>query len=49
MFFVTLCSELHLISNNIGHVINTDMAISLADFKVFFQDKGKSIKRGENH
>ncbi len=31
------------------HLINTDMAVSLADFTAFFQDEGKSIKRGENH
>ncbi len=40
MFFVSSLSELH---------INTDMAISLADFTAFVKDEGKSIKRGENH
>ncbi len=31
------------------HVINTDMAVSLADVIAFLQDEGKSIKRGENN
>ncbi len=47
-FFVRPVSELHVSSRTI-HVVNTDMAVSLADFTAFFQDEGKSIKRGENH
>ncbi len=43
-FFVRPLSELHVSSWTI-YVINTDMAVSLAEF---FQDEGKSIKRGEN-
>ncbi len=46
-FFVRLLSELHVLSLTI-YVISTDMAVSLADLTAFFQDEGKSIKRGEN-
>ncbi len=47
-FFVRPLSELQVSSRTI-YVINPDMAVSLADFTAFFQDEGKSIKRGENH
>ncbi len=47
-FFVRPLSELH-VSSRIIYVINTDMAVSLADLTAFFQDEGKSIERGENH
>ncbi len=40
--FLRPLSELHVSSRTI-YVINTDMAVSLADFTAFFQDKGKSI------
>ncbi len=40
-------SELHVSSQTI-YIISTDMAVSSADFTAFFQDEGKSIKRGEN-
>ncbi len=43
MFFVGPLSELQVSFRTI-YVINTDMAVSLADFTAFFQDKGKSIK-----
>ncbi len=48
MFFVRPLSELHVWSPT-KNIINTDMAVSLADFTPFFQDKGKRIKKGENH
>ncbi len=48
MFFVRLLGKLNVSSRTL-YVINTDMAVSLADFTAFFQDEGKSIKRGENH
>ncbi len=41
-------SELHVSSRTI-YIINTDMAVSLADFTAVLQDEGKSIKRGESH
>ncbi len=41
-------SELHVLSRTI-YVINTDMAVSLADFTAFFQEERKSIKSGENY
>ncbi len=47
-FSVRSLSELHVSSWTV-YVINTDMAVSLEDFTAFFQDKGKSVKRGENH
>ncbi len=40
-------SELHVSSKTI-YVISTDTAVSSADFTAFFQNEGKSIKRGEN-
>ncbi len=39
-------SKLHVSSQAI-YVINTDMAVSLADFTVFFQDEGKSFKEAK--
>ncbi len=47
-FFVRSLSDLHVSSQTV-YVINTDMAVSLADFTAFCKDKGTSIKRGENH
>ncbi len=40
---------MNYVSSQTTYVINTDMAVSSADFTVFFEDEGKSIKRGENH
>ncbi len=37
------------ISSRTIYVINTDMAVSLADFTVFFLDEEKSTQRGETH
>ncbi len=48
MLFVRSLSEPHVSSRRI-YVISTDMAVSSADFTVFFQDEGKNIKRGENN
>ncbi len=42
-FFVSPLSELHVSSRTIRD-INTDMAVGLADFTVFFQDKVKVLK-----
>ncbi len=47
-FFVRPLSELHVSSRTI-YIINTDMAVSLADFTAFFQDEGEIIKRDEKH
>ncbi len=46
-FFVRPLSELH-VSSQTTYVISTDLTVSSADFTTFFQDEGKSIKRGEN-
>ncbi len=44
MFFMRTLSEPHVSSRKI-YVINTYMAVSLADFTVFFQDKGELLKK----
>ncbi len=41
--------SVNYVSSQTTYVISTDMAVSSADFTVFFQNKGKSIKRGKNH
>ncbi len=43
-----LLSELHVSSWTI-YIINTDVAVSLANFEPFLEDEGKNIKRGENN
>ncbi len=42
-FFVRLLSELHVLSRT-TYVINTDMAVSFADFTAFFRTRGKVLK-----
>ena len=44
-----LASELQHSSRKIDVTNSENMAVTLASFTSFFQDEGKSLKRGENH